>query len=107
VNPSTSLNWAKINFKSPAIFLITLFWAAEPTRETDKPGETAGLIPLENKSVSKKIWPSVIEITLVGTYAETSPCIVSIIGKAVIEPPFFKFAERSNNLECKKNTSPG
>jgi hypothetical protein len=26
---------------------------------------------------------------LVGIYAETSPCIVSIIGKAVKEPPDF------------------
>ena len=67
VKPSTSLNWAKSNFKSPAICLITLFWAAEPTLETDKPGETAGLIPLENNSVSRNICPSVILITLVGT----------------------------------------
>ena len=66
VKPSTSRNWANSNFKEPAIFFITLFCAAEPTRLTDKPGDTAGLIPLENNSVSKNIWPSVIEITLVG-----------------------------------------
>ena len=34
----------------------------------------------------KKIWPSVIEITLVGTKAVTSPACVSMIGRAVIEP---------------------
>ena len=63
-----------------------------------------------------------IEITLVGIYADTSPACVSIIGSAVKEPPpftiFFKdsgrsfisfamasslitFAALSNNLECK------
>ncbi|SSI30857.1 Uncharacterised protein [Klebsiella pneumoniae] len=35
---------------------------------------------------SRKIWPSVIEITLVGTNAETSPAWVSMIGSAVSEP---------------------
>ena len=51
VLPFTSNSWAHK-------FFINLFWAAEPTLDTDKPGDTAGLIPLENKSVSKKIWPS-------------------------------------------------
>ncbi|OAD20891.1 hypothetical protein THIOM_003372 [Candidatus Thiomargarita nelsonii] len=46
----------------------------------------AGRIPALNRSVSKKICPSVIEITLVGTKADTSPAWVSIIGKAVKEP---------------------
>ena len=36
--------------------------------------------------VSRKIWPSVIEITLVGTNADTSPACVSMIGSAVSEP---------------------
>jgi hypothetical protein len=40
-----------------------------------------------NNSVSTKIWPSVIEITLVAIYAETSPACVSIIGNADSEPP--------------------
>jgi hypothetical protein len=64
----------------------------------------AGLIPLKNNSVSKKIYPSVIEITFVGIYADTSPAYVSITGKAVNDPlPFsaFNLAALSNNLECK------
>ena len=47
--------------------------AAPPTRETEMPTSTAGLIPELNISVSRKICPSVMEITLVGIYAETSP----------------------------------
>ena len=47
----------------------------------------AGLTPEKNKSDCKKICPSVIEITLVGTYAEISLACVSMIGNAVIEPP--------------------
>jgi hypothetical protein len=39
-----------------------------------------------NRPVSRKIWPSVIEITLVGTNADTSPACVSMIGSAVSEP---------------------
>lgn len=42
-----------------------------------------------------------IEITLVGIYAETSPWIVSITGKAVKDPEFARLAALSNNLECK------
>ena len=43
----------------------------------------SGRIPALNRSVSRKIWPSVIEITLVGTNADTSPACVSMIGSAV------------------------
>ena len=82
--------WANSNFKEPAIDFNTAFCAAEPTRLTDNPGDTAGRIPLENNSVSKKIWPSVIEITFVGIYAETSLWIVSTIGNAVTEPAFLR-----------------
>ena len=51
-----------------------------------------------------------MEITFVGMYADTSPACVSIIGKAVSEPPPFaslNFAALSNNLLCKQKTSPG
>ena len=51
-----------------------------------------------------------MDITLVGIYAETSPACVSIIGKAVSDPPpllSLNFAARSNNLLCKYYTSPG
>ena len=46
----------------------------------------AGLMPELKRSVSKKIWPSVIDMTLVGINAETSLACVSIIGSAVKEP---------------------
>ena len=74
------------------------------TRETDCPALIAGLTPEKNKSDCKKICPSVIEITLVGTYAEISPACVSMIGNAVIEPPpksSFSLAALSNNLLCR------
>ena len=50
------------------------------------PAFIAGLMPALNKSLSKNIWPSVIEITFVGTNAETSPAAVSITGNAVNDP---------------------
>ena len=43
--------------------------------------------PDAKSPLSRKICPSVMEITLVGMYADTSPACVSIIGSAVIEPP--------------------
>jgi hypothetical protein len=64
----------------------------------------AGLIPELNNSVSKNICPSVIEITFVGIYADTSESIVSIIGRAVILPhpkSSFNLAALSKSLECK------
>ncbi len=64
------------------------FWfAPHPhARETEIPALIAGRMPELNNDVSKKIWPSVIEITLVGTKADTSPACVSIMGNAVSEP---------------------
>ena len=52
-------------------------------------------MPALNRLVSRKIWPSVIEITLVGTKADTSPAWVSMIGSAVSEPvlPDFTLGE--------------
>jgi len=64
-----------------------LVCAAPPTRETEIPAFIAGLMPELNVLLSKNICPSVIEITFVGIYAETSPACVSIIGSAVILPP--------------------
>ena len=66
---------------------MALVWAEDPTLDTDKPTLIAGLIPWLKSSVSKNIWPSVIEITLVGINADTSPPWVSIIGNAVKDPP--------------------
>mgnify|MGYP006866028323 CR=1 FL=1 len=78
--------------------------AAPPTRDTESPTLTAGLTPEKNNSLSRKICPSVIEITFVGMYADTSPACVSMIGNAVIDPPpssSLNRQERSSNLECK------
>ena len=77
------------SFKVPATFFIALICALPPTRDTEIPGFTAGMIPEWNSSVSRKICPSVMEITLVGMYADTSPACVSMIGRAVREPPPF------------------
>ena len=80
-NAAISRYCANSNLIDPATFFIAFVWAAEPTLETDNPTLTAGLIPWLNNSVSKNICPSVIEITFVGIYAETSPACVSIIGR--------------------------
>jgi hypothetical protein len=64
----------------------------------------AGRTPEKNRSASRKICPSVIEITLVGIYAETSPAWVSMIGSAVREPPprsSESLQARSSNRECR------
>ena len=55
----------------------------------------AGRWPALNRSVSRKIWPSVIEMTFVGMYADTSPAWVSMIGSAVSEPPPFSSFSRA------------
>src|SRR5438045_2314428 len=86
-NAASSRYWASASFTPPDSFLMILVWAAPPTRDTETPAFTAGRMPALNRSVSRKIWPSVIEITLVGTNAETSPAWVSMIGSAVsVEP---------------------
>lgn len=36
----------------------TLVWAADPTRETERPTLMAGRTPLKKSSASRKIWPS-------------------------------------------------
>ena len=83
---------------------MALVCAAEPTRDTLKPTLTAGRIPWLKSSVSKNIWPSVIEITLVGINALTSLACVSITGSAVRDPPPFSsfiFAALSRSLLCR------
>jgi len=44
----------------------TFVCAEEPTRETEVPTLTAGRTPEKKSLLSRKIWPSVIEITFVG-----------------------------------------
>ena len=64
----------------------------------------AGRTPELNRSDSKKHWPSVMEMTLVGMNAETSFALVSMIGRPVIEPPPISsesFAQRSKRRLCK------
>ena len=70
----------------PEIFLMNFVCADEPTRETEIPGLMEGRRPELNMSASRKIWPSVMEITFVGTNADTSPACVSMTGSAVSEP---------------------
>lgn len=49
-----------------ATCLNAFICAEEPTRDTEMPTEMAGLTPLLKRSVSKNIWPSVMDMTLVG-----------------------------------------
>src|ERR1700690_4365646 len=63
---ANSLYWAMSNFNFPATFLVALVWALPPTRETEIPTLMAGRIPELNRFDSRKIWPSVMEMTLVG-----------------------------------------
>jgi hypothetical protein len=64
----------------------------------------AGRTPERNRSDSRKIWPSVIEMTLVGMNADTSPACVSMIGSAVSDPPpssSLSLTERSSRRLCR------
>ena len=99
----------------PPSFLMTPVCAAPPTRDTEIPAFIAGRMPALKRSVSRKIWPSVIEMTFVGTKAVTSPAWVSMIGRPVSDPvlplilPPLIFsmysvetrAERSSRRECR------
>src|SRR5574337_1669574 len=85
-NAASSRYCARSVRMPPESPLISLVWAALPTRETEMPALIAGRMPALNRLVSRKIWPSVIEITLVGTNADTSPAWVSMIGSAVSDP---------------------
>ena len=68
-------NWAKASSSrycasesrsGPATCFIALIWALPPTRLTLMPASTAGRTLEKKRSVVRKIWPSVIEMTLVG-----------------------------------------
>ena len=87
VNDSSSRNWAWSIFSVPATFFILLIWALPPTRDTEMPTLMAGRMPRLKSAVSRNICPSVMDMTLVGMYAETSPACVSMMGSAVSEPP--------------------
>ena len=104
VNTSISRYCASSSLSEPADFFMALVCASPPTRETERPTFTAGRWPEKNSSLSRNIWPSVMEMMLVGMYAETSPAWVSTMGRAVMLPPpraFESCAERSSSLECR------
>src|SRR5690606_38887030 len=65
-NASSSRYWDRSSRSEPATSFMALIWAAPPTRDTDTPTLMAGRTPWLNRSVSRKHWPSVIEMTLVG-----------------------------------------
>jgi hypothetical protein len=66
MNASSSRNCASSSLILPETFFIALVCAEEPTRETEIPTLIAGRWPWLKRFDSRKIWPSVIEITLVG-----------------------------------------
>ena len=63
---ASSWYWFRSRRRVPATVFIALIWAEEPTRLTELPVSMAGRWPALNRSESRKIWPSVIEMTLVG-----------------------------------------
>src|SRR5215831_8938437 len=65
-NASRSRYCDSASLSPPATFLIALTCASPPTRDTDRPTLMAGRTPELNRSVSRKICPSVMEMTLVG-----------------------------------------
>jgi hypothetical protein len=103
-NASSSRNCARSSFSVPATDFIDLICAALPTRDTEMPTSIAGRTPDLNRLSWRNTWPSVIEITLVGMNAETSPALVSMIGSAVSEPAPFSsdsLAARSSRRLCR------
>jgi len=63
---TSSTNWANYNFNFPATFFIAFIWATNPTLDTEITGLIAGRIPALNRSVDENIFPSIMEIALVG-----------------------------------------
>ena len=81
---------------------MTFRCASLPTRDTERPGLIAGRKPALKRSGSMNSWPSVMEITFVGMYAEMSFACVSMMGSAVSDPPpssSFSFTARSSSRE--------
>ena len=63
---ASSRYWARSRRSRPATGFIAFTCAEPPTRDTELPTLMAGRIPELKRSLSRKIWPSVIEMTLVG-----------------------------------------
>jgi hypothetical protein len=103
-NASIARNCARSTLSEPVTVFIAFVIAEPPTRETETPTSMAGRWLAANRSDCKKIWPSVIEMTLVGMNAETSLALVSMIGRPVIEPlPISSesLAQRSRSRLCR------
>ena len=65
-NAASSRYCARSRRSRPATAFIAFTCAEPPTRLTELPTLMAGRMPELNRSLSRKIWPSVIEMTLVG-----------------------------------------
>ncbi len=65
-NASRSRYWESSIFSRPATLFIGVICALPPTRDTEMPTLMAGRTPELNRFGSRKIWPSVIEMTFVG-----------------------------------------
>ena len=65
-NASRSRYCDSSSFSRPATFFIGLICALPPTRDTEMPTLMAGRTPEKKSFGSRKIWPSVIEMTFVG-----------------------------------------
>ena len=65
-NASRSRNCESSIFRRPATFFIGVICALPPTRDTEMPTLMAGRTPELKRFGSRKIWPSVIEMTFVG-----------------------------------------
>ena len=63
---SRSRYWESSIFSLPATFFIGVSCALPPTRDTEMPTLMAGRTPEKNRLGSRKICPSVIEMTFVG-----------------------------------------
>ena len=57
---------ARSRRRRPATPFMAFTWAEPPTRDTELPTLMAGRMPELKRSASRKIWPSVMEMTLVG-----------------------------------------
>src|SRR5438093_1494081 len=75
-NAASSRNCARSRRSRPATFFMAFVCALPPTRETEIPTLIAGRMPAKKRSLSRKIWPSVMEITFVGMYAAPPPAAV-------------------------------
>ena len=65
-NDASSRYCARSIRRRPATCFMAPSCAAPPTRDTDRPTLMAGRTPAWNRSVSRKICPSVMEMTFVG-----------------------------------------